>query len=307
MMEIIIRPATLDDAAVITAIHCSTVKEWRDPVSHQKTMYTALDLYGRWRNGGPWMSVELCAVHLNALLQRGHLPLVATAAGQVVGEAEYYLAHEASPFTALHLSVLYVNAAQQGKGIGKALLAAGVDYARAQALPALTTQPDAEAVGFYTRLGFAPWHMGIEMQLSASGRPPAQLQPLTAADTPPESLALRIGRYQCGEQGWEALWPSYVLPGWSDLKRWAWGGVLADAPVILGLREQLTDPRQADGYAWLSPEAELSLAIEALRGLAAAQGFSAVDLLLPQAQLPTLKTRFQLGYQTSIALWRRPG
>jgi len=305
MPEIKIRPATLDDAAAIAAIHQSTVDTWKDPATHQRTSYEVLDLYGRWRNGGAWMSVETCAVHLNRLLHEGEIPLIAEIDGVPVGEAEYIISREPAPFASLHLSILYIHAQWQGHGVGQALMDAGIAHALRLRLPALTTQPEKDAEAFYTHLGFAPWHKAKEMQLSTRGAEVPTVLPYHKGEKPFHSLALRIGRYQCGPQGWHVLKPALVLPPWSDLRRWVWLSESGDGPVVLGLCEQLTDPTQADGYAWLLPDAPLKPVVAALQGLGAEQGFSAVDLLLPAAEVPALKQSFRLDYQTQVTIWRK--
>ncbi len=302
---ITIRPATLADAAAISAVHCSTVDVWRDPYTRQPTDVTALNLFGRWYNGGPWMSVETCAVHLNALLLRRHVALVAEVDGHVVGEAEFYINREPAPFGPhLHVSILYVHREWQHQGVGRALIEAGIDYARAQQLAALTTQPESEAVGFYQGIGFQPWMRMLEMQATAGGDIPGNLELLPCDAGPPTHLALRLGRYQCGMRGWEVLWLSLAIPELQALRRSVWRGELNGTPVMLGLHEQFRDPTQADGYAWLPPSAPLSPAVAALRGLAARAGYSAVDLLLPQDALSELQTRFKLDYQTTVTLWK---
>ncbi|MBN2394794.1 MAG: GNAT family N-acetyltransferase [Anaerolineae bacterium] len=320
---ITIRPATLADAAAISAVHCSTVDAWRDPYTRQTVDEATLDLFGHWYNGGDWMSVETCAIHLNGLLMDGHLPLVAetdgddasTAGSIIVGEAEYYINREPAPFGPhLHLSVLYIHRDWQGQGIGRALITAGVEHARALGCHALTTQPEPEMTGFYRRVGFELWQRAKEMQTvtqtvaqqatqSAINRNSLNLIQLSSNDRSSEHLALRIGRYQCGVQGWETLWPSLALAELTALRRGAWRGELDGVPVILGLREQFRNPMQADGYAWLPPSALLTPAVDALRDLVAREGYSAVDLLLPEDALPELRTMFKLDYQTTVELW----
>ncbi|MBN1873223.1 MAG: GNAT family N-acetyltransferase [Anaerolineae bacterium] len=306
MSDITVRLATLSDVRAITGIHCSTVKMWHDPKSGRVKQYEDLDLFGHWCNGGPWMSVELCAIHLNALLLRGHLPLVAEVAGQVVGEAEFLIDQEPPPFgPCLHLSILYVHQDMQHKGVGRALLAAGEQHARTLGLMTLTTQPESEAVDFYTRAGYSLWLRGQEMQLKAEGVPPTSLKTVDVNTELPVGLALRVGRYQCGVQAWDTLWPSLLLPGWSNLWRGIWRGELAMTPVVLALREQLHDPTQADGYVWLPVEASLISAIAALKALAAEKGFKAVDMLLLEEDIPTVRSAFRLDYQTSVTLWHK--
>jgi len=304
--NIIVRLATLSDAAAITAVHCSTVGVWRDPVTRSSTTYENLGLFGRWYNGGPWMSVETCAVHLNHMLCQGHLPFVAEVSGTVVGEVEYYIAREPPPFGPyLHVSILYIHKDWQGRGVGRALLNVGIEQAQSLGLTALTTEPEVNSEDFYRRMGFSLWLSAKEMQASVGGGLPGGLTVMLKPRSVPEELALRIGRYQCGAQGWDSLWPVLMLPGWCDLRRKVWHGELQGTPLLLGLREQLSDPQQADGYAWLSPDAPLLPAVSALRALAAAEGFSAVDLLLPEEEVPVLKEALPLAYQTTIALWRR--
>ncbi len=304
---ITIRPATLADAAAISAVHCSTVDEWRDPYTRQPADEATLDLFGRWYNGGDWMSVETCAIHLNGLLLHGHLPLVAEADGAIIGEAEYYVNREPAPYGPhLHLSVLYIHKDWQGQGVGRALIGAGVEHARALGCHALTTQPEPEMTGFYRRMGFQPWLRAEEMQINTQSAAPGMspvLAPLSQDSGVPEHLALRIGRYQCGVQGWETFWPLPAIPELQALRRSVWRGELEDTPVVLGLREQFRNPTQADGYAWLPPTAQLTPTVDALCALAAQEGYSAIDLLLPEDALPELRTTFKLDYQTSVDLW----
>ncbi len=304
-MEFTVRAATVKDAPAITAVHCSTVAEWRHPTTRQPVPYASLDRFGCWYNGGPWMHPDLCALHLDDLLSRGHLPLVAEVAGQVVGAVEYIVSREPPPFgPALHLSVLYVDAAWQRRGIGRLLLNAGIAHARDLGLAMLTTQPDPDVLAFYRNAGFAPWRRCQEMQCSVGGPSPKGLTTVRAAGKLSGSLALRVGRYQCSEMGWETLWPAWQLPGWSDLRRRVWRGTLAGAPAVLGLREQLNDATQADGYAWLPPAAPLPPAVAALRALAAKAGYAAVDMLLPEESLPELRHTFQMDYQTTLEFWQ---
>lgn len=309
MTKVTIRVATLNDVAAITAVHQSTIETWREPKTRHPIPYESLDLFGRWYNGGAWMSPELCAVHLNNLLLNGHLPLVAEIDGVIVGEAEYYHTHEPAPFgPGLHLSILYVHQEWQKYGVGRDLLEAGIQHARTIGVSQLTTNPESEALDFYKKMDFTPWRSSREMQITAKLAPqPATrpLQQLTQNPGQPQDLAQRIGRYQCGAQGWDALWPGIALPGWVDLKRKVWRGKLGEIPVVLGLREQMMDPNQCDGYAWMPTEAALAPAVAALRTLAAKEGFSALDILVAENSLPELKEQFRLDYQTTVDLWHR--
>ncbi len=294
------RPARLEDAAAITALHWSTVARSPDEVGP--------DILARWRFGGPWMAVESCAVHLNHLLRTpGRYVFVAEREGRVVGEAEAYLSREAAPFGGLHLALLYVHRACQRQGIGSALMGRLVALACELGLPQITTRPEPKAEAFYRRHGFRPWLTLWEMQAEAKGRWRQRLRTLAAWEEPSTRLALRIGRYQCGPQEWENLFPPLHLPGWSDLPRRIWKTRLRGVPVVLALRRQLNDATQADGFAWLPPEFPLEPAIEALQALAAEEGYAAVDLLLPQAEAERGRRAGRLAFQTRLHLWRWAG
>ncbi len=283
----------------ITAIHRSTVEE-RGWAGEQAIL-------ALWRLGGPWMAVESCAVHLNHLLLNPEaFVFVAEVDGRVVGELEAYLSREAVPFGTLHLSLLYIHRAYQRRGIGTALMARLVALARERGAAQITTQPEPSAEPFYRRQGFRPWLTLWEMQAKAEGEWSRRLRPLSAWERPTAALALRIGRYQCGLQEWENLFPPLHLPGWSDLPRRVWKSRLLGAPVVLALRRQLNDTSQADGFAWLPPDLPLPPAVEALQALAAQEDYAAVDLLLPSEVAVSLQRRGKLAFQTEVQLWRLP-
>ncbi len=298
-----LRPATSADAPGITAIHCSQQQVWRDPRTRQPVDYAELDRFGRWANGGPWMDEELCAAHLQRLEEHGLPAIVADLDGLLIGEAEYYLEQEPEPLGAsLHLSILYVHADWQGRGVGRMLVEAGVALACELGATAITTQPedDARVQAFYARQGFAPWYQALEMQMSVHPGPYPSLIPLTR-EKPPRGLLLTLGRYQCGTQAWDTLWPPFTLPGWSTLRRGVWHTEMG----VLALREQVFDATQADAYAWLPAGAPLLPVLQALQALGAQLGFQAVDVLLPAAQVPALRQALRLDYQSQVVLWRR--
>ncbi len=297
-MEPRLRPARLEDAPAITALHRSV---------DGGTISPQASLLERWREGGPWMAVESCAVHLNHMLRTpGRYLLVADLEGQVIGEMEGYLTREAPPFDALHIALLYVHRRYQRMGVGRRLLEGAFGLARELGVGYVTTQPEREAENFYRRMGFSPWLTMWEMQAEATGRSWRWRRPLAEWEQPSERLALRIGRYQCGPQEWDNLFPPIHLPGWSDLPRRVWGLRIGGLPAILALRRQLGDASQADGFAWLAPDAPLRPAIGVLQALAAEEGYAAVDLLLPKEIAERGRREGWLAYQTSLQLWRCP-
>jgi len=73
-----IRKATLDDVNGIVDVHTSGEE------------LSSLSVGERYLRGGPWMSVETCSIHINALLLENQLPAVAELDGRIVGEAEAF-------------------------------------------------------------------------------------------------------------------------------------------------------------------------------------------------------------------------
>lgn len=101
------------------------------------------------------MSVEMARVHVASLLRAGQIILVAVWGDEIVGEAEYYFTGE--PGITLRCTFRFCTSMLPGKGGGSGgrFSKRGVGLARERGLRALTTQPDAEAQGFYARQGLA--------------------------------------------------------------------------------------------------------------------------------------------------------
>src|SRR5260370_42420123 len=68
------------------------------PTPHKPLPFDEMGLSERWQEGGPWMSIETGAVHLNRLLAGSGVPLVAEIDGRVSAEAELYEGFEPPPY-----------------------------------------------------------------------------------------------------------------------------------------------------------------------------------------------------------------
>ena len=139
-----IRTATLEDVNEITEVH--TAEEELEG-----------SIFQRYSAGGPWMSVETLAIHINDLLLDNQLVAVAELDGKIVGEVEVLFSKEpvlGGQMRIAHVDVIEVHPHYRGRGVGRALMEFIEDISRERRVEMLTVQPDAEAEGFYKKLGF---------------------------------------------------------------------------------------------------------------------------------------------------------
>ena len=110
MASIQVRAAALDDTYAISTIARSHITVWQRVNAGgqvEDVPYDTLSIYERWLHGGPWMSVETCAILLNHLLLGAGIPLVAVTGKGVVGYLEAYHSVEQEPFgKSLHIAHL---------------------------------------------------------------------------------------------------------------------------------------------------------------------------------------------------------
>ena len=98
-MKLIVRTASLDDVRGIVDIYCSDIDKWIKRVNGREVeaRYEELSIEERWSHGGPWMSIETCAIHLNYLLVSNQYPLVTILDNKVISELELYIGEEKGP------------------------------------------------------------------------------------------------------------------------------------------------------------------------------------------------------------------
>ncbi|WP_240921881.1 GNAT family N-acetyltransferase [Thermococcus sp. ES12] len=109
-----------------------------------------LSIAERYSRGGPWMSVETCAVHINNLLLDDQLVALAELNGTIVGEVEVLFSEEriAGRVRKIgHVDVIEVHPGYRGRGIGRLLLEFVEEIARERKVEMLTVQPDKSAEG----------------------------------------------------------------------------------------------------------------------------------------------------------------
>jgi GNAT superfamily N-acetyltransferase len=200
---ITVRLATLTDTIAITEIHKSQKLHPGGP------RYDEMTLYDRWQAGGPWMSVETCAVHLNRLLAGSGVPLVAELDGEPLAEAEIYESFEPPPFGHhLHLGVIMTHADFVGRGLGAALMNYIVEMARLMKCERVMATNN-EGRDFYAKHGFIHTRSGHRVRVPTQlGR--AFYQAVNLTDANPEQIKgwyMPLGRYQSSRQEWDNLFP----------------------------------------------------------------------------------------------------
>jgi len=151
-----IRYASLNDVKQITEIHCSDVEKWIEySKGGAEADYKELTVEDRFLNGGPWMSVETCAIHLNNLLVNGQHPIVALYSGRVVGELELYIGEERGVLGKnAFIDILVVHRNYRRLGIGRKLVKYSIDIGRRLGCETLSVWPDKKAIDFYRKCGF---------------------------------------------------------------------------------------------------------------------------------------------------------
>jgi GNAT superfamily N-acetyltransferase len=274
----IVREATLDDVQDIVSVYLTNPDRPFDrPVER-------LSIAERYSYGGPWMSVETCAIHLNNMLAWGHTPLVVEEGSRVIAETEFYVGPDVPPLgRTLDISVLYVHTEWQRRGAGSLLMEAMIDRARGAGCDQITVNTGTESQGFYRRFGF-----GHALDLQAircdipSGTDRCTCEPYMprAFQAQPEGT-LWIGRFLSPTQKWREIVDKIerrdaILP--RDAGRPAAVGMTSAVQGFTGfLVPEWGNPARADVYCWA--ERATGAIVSALLVQARQAGYSEACLL----------------------------
>ncbi len=190
-----VRKATLDDVRGIVDVHTAGED------------LSGLSVGERYLRGGPWMCVETLAIHINNLLLKNQLPVVAELDGRIVGEAEVLFSEEplgGRTRRIAHLDVIEVHPDFRGRGVGKTILEFIEKTARERRSEFITTQPDEDAVGFYRKLEFSELlYEGLLVEVPTEGFKQAEVKPLQFFPWENvKSLELVAGRFQSSYDMW---------------------------------------------------------------------------------------------------------
>lgn len=103
----------------------------------------------------PWNDIEECASWVTKRIERGFYMQAAELDGKVVGHGEWIISDEPDR-KYLYLGLLQIDADYQRMGIGRKMIADGIEYAKSNGCDTLVTIPDTEdnSIEFYRKCGF---------------------------------------------------------------------------------------------------------------------------------------------------------
>lgn len=104
---------------------------------------------------GPWSKYDSCRAWITKRLERGFYIRIVEVDGKIVGHAEWIISDEPGR-KFLYLGMLEINEDYQRKGIGRLMVADGIEYARKNNCTSVVTSPDMDnrADIFYRKCGF---------------------------------------------------------------------------------------------------------------------------------------------------------
>lgn len=315
MNEILVRQATLADTYAITDLHCSNadggVFTRRNSDGTQTPVtYEELSLFERFMNGGPWMSVETCAVWLAYLLRYGdEIPLVVESDGVVLGEAEVSIGNEPAPYGRhLHITTLKVHQ-DSPEELASTLLDALVNYIKQMAVvmrvqQVTVTPPDA----LYAAHAFEP--LVVRRQVVV----PAKIGRVVYKATPNQQwLPSRIdgwympfGRWQNARSQWSGVLPGFwnAVPELVEPEVARFEIELAGQRGFLLLQQNRYRSQRAEGFLW-TERVLSSQMVSAIRDRAAREGYEELALFVDdKSQAHVEADAVELGDPDILLSWR---
>ncbi len=301
MSQITVRQAILADAVQITALHNAAIPQWTRVVDGDliPVDYADLTLFERWQVGGPWSSVEMCAVHLASLLRAGDgIPIVAEIDGRVGGEAEIFIWREPEPFGHhINLSKLGVHPDYEETGLASALLTYILNIAEAIHARRVTVADAGEDAPFYEHYRFARAHTGHEHIIPAqAGRvfyQAAELRQFDAAQI--HGWYMPLGRYQSARQEWDRMPPDFwnSVPEIVEVESARLRITVTGQEAFALMQQDRDQPARVHAYVW-TKRPITPLLIMALRDWAAQHEYAEIasfiwDVVLPQLEVDTVR------------------
>ncbi len=308
MSQITVRQAVLADAAQITALHNAAIEAWtrHDPDGTlQVAPYDELTLFERWLVGGPWASVEMCAVHIANLLRGSDgFPLVAEVEGRVGAEAEVTIGQEPDPFGHhINISKLTIHPDYGGLGLESALIAYIHQIAQAircQRITAAHGDADAE---LYEHHKFVRAQTGQELRIPArTGRVFYRAGELTTFD--PAQIAgwrMPLGRYQNARQEWDRLLPGFwnSVPEIVELEAARLHITITGQEAFAFMQQDRVTPENVHAFVWAKRPIN-NLLVMALQDWAALHDYDSIITFAWDYVLPQIETEFEQLEHTQV-------
>jgi len=116
---------------------------------------------------GPWCKPDECRAWISKRLERGFYIRLAEVDGKIISHAEWIISDEPDR-KFVYLGMLEINESYQRKGIGRLMIADGIEYAKKNHCAEVVTNPDTDtgAEIFYRKCGFtdARKHYSLKME-----------------------------------------------------------------------------------------------------------------------------------------------
>jgi GNAT superfamily N-acetyltransferase len=310
-----VRYASLEDVAAISEVHCSEIEQWKKGIYNELGVrerhpapYEECSLVDRWEMGGPWMSVELCAIHINKMLLADQIVLVTELDDKVVAELELFIGDDDLYGYNANLSILYVHKNYQRKGVGTALLREAIKLARSLGCESLTTY-DPEAPEFYERFGLNADRNMLKLTLLTGYGSPYEGSKIRCKALPKFSTLrkqkLLIGRILSSIQ-LHSLLTDEAAPGeyaisavWRE-KRFSYSVTTANERYFVLFRDREASGQCATVFLW---GATLNEAIiETVLYLATLLGFIMLQFVINQEDIDLFGSYTQHGITDTLVI-----
>jgi GNAT superfamily N-acetyltransferase len=309
MSQITVRQAILADAAHITALHNATIATWTRRMADGESApasYDELTLFERWQNGGPWTSIEMCAVHIANLLRGSDgFPLVAEVEGRVVAEAEVFIGHEPEPF-GHHINIpkLTAHPDYSGTVIGSALLTYIQQIAEAIRCRRVTVAHGEPDAALYEHHRFNRTHTAQRIIIRAQeGRVFYKASELKTFDPAQiEGWHMPLGRYQNARQEWDRMLPGFwnSVPQIVETETARLHLTVTGQEAYALMQQDRDQPERVHAWVWTKRPVS-SLMVMALRDWAARHNYAALVTFVWDYTLPLLEVDFeQDGYTQAL-------
>ncbi|MET1159808.1 MAG: GNAT family N-acetyltransferase [Thermoprotei archaeon] len=277
MSDLVIRKASLDDVKGIVDVHCSIVDKWYKFTNGKRVeaSYEELSVVERWDHGGPWMSIESCAIHLNYVLVNNQYPLVAVLDNRIVGELELYIGYEKGVLGRHgYIDILVVHRSYQGRGIGRKLVEKAIEICMEKECDTIAVWPDPSAVEFYKKVGLDQIAYRIKyVRIDLLDTKP--LEPVRVSDFPEEYDLL--SNWYFVSPRIESSYVAWLKSRWDyavELEAMKTYEVLIDRDIALILESVWRSTSEASLYLWVRDRDLINEALEKAMGIAKYMGFN---------------------------------